>query len=147
MSVLKSLTLAAIPRATMLTPEEHRRNKLLKHLNEQLAIAKADIAGTVHVVKKRHWQLTEEGGKDLIEVDKRLKRWWSQNATGGYVVAVKWGSKAMELDKGKDGIAVKDMPSIVVLLEKLIKAAEAGEFDALISKTNELRLASRKKAA
>ena len=147
MSVLKSLTLTAIPRAAMLTPEEHRRSKLLKHLNEQLAIAQADIAGTIHVVKKRHWQLTEEGGKDLIEVEKRLKRWWSQNAAGGYILAVKWGSKAMELDKGKDGIAVKDLPSIVVLLEKLIKAAEAGEFDALISKTNELRLANRNKAA
>ncbi len=147
MSILKALTLTAIPRAALLTPEELRRGKLLKHLNEQLAIAKADIEGAIHVVKKRHWQLTEEGGKDLIEVEKRLKRWWSQTATGGYIVAVKWGSKAMELDKGKDGIAVKDLPSVVSLLEKLIKAAEAGEFDALISRTNELRLAGRNRAA
>ena len=76
MSVLKSLTFTAVPRAATASPEQHRRNKLIAHLQEQLAMAHAEMDGTAYAVKKRKWELTEDGQKYLVEVDKRLKRWW-----------------------------------------------------------------------
>ena len=52
-NTLKGLTFAAVPRESGLTPQQKRRNKLIAHLREQLAMAEAQIDGRIHVVKKR----------------------------------------------------------------------------------------------
>ena len=83
MSMLKGFNFTAAPRAaTQLTPEEVRRNKLIAHLQEQRAIAQAESAGEQHVVMRRRWQLTPTGEKLRVEVEKRLKRWWTAQADG-----------------------------------------------------------------
>jgi hypothetical protein len=147
MSVLKSLTFTSVPRAAAASPEQHRRNKLIVHLQEQLAMARAELDGTVYAVKKRRWELTEDGQKYLIEVDKRLKRWWSKAADGSLVLTVRWGSKPIEFEKGKAGIAVKDIPAVIATLDKLIAAVEAGEMDGMIASINKLRIVAKKRAA
>lgn len=132
-SILKGLTLVAVPRNVMLSQEEQRRAKLSNHLREQLDMASAQVAGRIHVVKKRRWQRTEDGQKHLIEVDKRLKPWWKQTSDGKVVLAVRYGSKVLELEKGKGAIALKSMDELVGLLPKLIDAVDAGEFDSYIA--------------
>ena len=147
MSVLKSLTFTAVPRTTAATPEQHRRNKLVVHLAEQLAMARADAEGTAFAVKKRRWEHTDDGQKHLIEVDKRLKRWWNKAADGSFVLAVRWGAKLMEFDRGKAGIAVPNMPGVISTLDKLIAATEAGELDGIIAQMNKQRTIPKRKAA
>lgn len=147
MSVLKSLTFTAVPRAATASPEQHRRNKLIAHLQEQLAMAHAEMDGTAYAVKKRKWELTEDGQKYLVEVDKRLKRWWSKAADGTLVLSVRWGSKQIEFERGKAGIAVKDIAAVVATLDKLIGAVEAGEMDSMIATINKQRVVAKKKAA
>ena len=98
MSVLKAMSFVAVPRAANATPEQQRRNKLLVHLREQKAIATADLEGRLHSVKKRRWELTEDGDKFQIEVEKRLKRWW-QATDAGLAVQVRWANKALLLLK------------------------------------------------
>ncbi len=147
MSVLKSLTFTYVPRTAAASPEQHRRNKLIAHLQEQLAMARAEVDGTAYAVKKRRWELTEDGQKYLIEVDKRLKRWWSKAADGTLVLTVRWGSKPIEFEKGKAGIAVKDITAVIATLDKLIAAVEAGEMDGMIASINKLRSLPKKKAA
>ena len=89
MSMLKGLSFTAAPRATtQLAPEELRRNKLIAHLQEQRAIAQADAAGEQHVVMRRRWRNTDTGERQRVEVEKRLKRWWTAQADGQLLLEV-----------------------------------------------------------
>lgn len=132
MSALKGLTFAPIPRNTGLTPEQFRRQKLVAHLKEQLANATAQAEGRIHVVKRRRWEYTNDGQKHLIVVDKRLRQWWTQQ-DNKVLFSVRYGSKPLEFEKGKAAIVLKNMDELLAVLPKLIAAAEAGEFDAMIA--------------
>lgn len=146
MSFIKSLNLTTIQRNAVVSPEKQRRNKLINHLREQLALAKSDADGSHFTVKKRRWELTEDGKKFLIEVDKRLKRWWVINEDGSIILGIKWGSKLMELDKGKTGIVIDSLNTLIIVIEKLITAVDAGELDNNINAINKLRLAKPTKS-
>ena len=133
MNTLKGLTFAAVPRESALTPQQKRRNKLIAHLREQLAMAQAEIDGRIHVVKKRRWERTQDGQKHLIEVDKRLKQWWKPQADGKLLLIVRYGAKAIEFEKGKDAVVIADVQELATVLPKLIAATEAGELDGHIN--------------
>ena len=133
MNTLKGLTFAAVPRENTQTPQQKRRNKLIAHMREQLAMAEAQIDGRVHVVKKRRWERTQDGQKHLIEVDKRLKQWWKPQADGKVLLSVRYGAKAIEFEKGKDAVLLADVSELATVLPKLIAATEAGELDAHIN--------------
>lgn len=139
MNALKGLTFAAVPREHGLTPQQQRRNKLAAHLREQLAMAEAAVAGTVHVVKKRRWEYAQDGQKHLVEVDKRLKQRWKTQNDGGVLLVVRYGAKRFEFEKGKEAIVLKDMAELVLVLRKLIDATDGGEFDAMIAAANKDR--------
>ena len=147
MSVLKQLTFTAVPRATGFNPEQNRRNKLIAHLREQLAMAKAEAEGRLHVVKKRRWEYTEDGQKHLIEVDKRLKQWWRTQSDGGVILTVRYGSRPLEFDKGKQAIAVRNRDELLSLIPKLISATDAGELDGMISAAMRTKPIVKKRAA
>ena len=148
MSMLKGLSFAAAPRAaTQLSMEEVRRNKLIAHLQEQRAIAEAEAAGEQHVVMRRRWQLSPTGEKTRVEVEKRLKRWWSTQADGQLVLMVRWGSRVIEWERGKAAIVVGDRGKLVAVLDKLIAATQAGELDAHIAAANKDRVTPKRKAA
>ena len=148
MSMLKGLSFAAAPRAaTQLSVEEVRRNKLIAHLQEQRAIAEAEAAGEQHVVMRRRWQLSPTGEKTRVEVEKRLKRWWSVQADGQVVLVVRWGSRVIEWERGKAAIVVGERSKLVAVLDKLIAATQAGELDAHIATANKDRMAPKRKAA
>ena len=146
MSVLKSMNFVAVQRLANATPEQQRRNKLLAHLREQKAIAVADNEGRLHTVKKRRWELTEDGDKFQIEVDKRLKRWW-QTTEKGIALSVKWGNKPIEFEKGKAAIQVEGVEQLPVVLDNLILAVANGEFDKFIAEMNKQRVGFKKRAA
>ena len=146
MSVLKSMNFVAVPRAVNATPEQQRRNKLLVHLREQKAIATADLEGRLHSVKKRRWELTEDGDKYQVEVDKRLKRWW-QETDKGVALTVRWGNKQIEFEKGKTAIQVENAEQLPAVFDNLILAAANGEFDKFIADMNKQRVGFKKRAA
>jgi predicted DNA-binding WGR domain protein len=146
MSVLKTMSFVAVQRAANATPEQQRRNKLLVHLREQKAIAVADSEGRLHTVKKRRWELTEDGDKFQIEIDKRLKRWW-QATDKGIALSVKWGNRAFEFEKGKTAIQVEKAEQLPAVFDNLILAAANGEFDKFIAEMNKQRVGFKKRAA
>ncbi len=133
MNLLKELTFAAVPRESGLTPQQKRRNKLIAHLREQLAMAEAEIDGRIHVVKKRRWERGQDGQKRLVEVNKRLKQWWKRQQDGKLLLTVRYGAKAIEFEKGKDAVVLADVRELATVLPKLIAATEAGELDAHIN--------------
>lgn len=146
MSVLKTLQFTAAPNKRASTPEHARRNKIVAHMREQLAMVKAELEGKRHVVLKRHWAITDDGVKHQLEVEKRLKRWW-ETTEDGVVLVIRWANKPIEFEKGKSAIAVNDVASLPDLLQKLILAAANGELDNHITSINNKRKATRAKAA
>jgi len=139
MNALKGLTFAAVPRESGLTPQQKRRNKLIAHMREQLAMAEAQIDGRTHVVKKRRWERTQDGQKHLIEVDKRLKQWWKLQSDGKLLLSVRYGAKAIEFEKGKDAVVLANVKELAAVLPKLIAATEAGELDGHINAVTKVK--------
>ena len=146
MSLLKSMNFVAVPRAANATPEQQRRNKLLVHLREQKGIATADLEGRFYSVKKRRWELTEDGDKYQIEVEKRLKRWWHETDKG-IALTVRWGNKQIEFEKGKTAILVEKAEQLPAVFDNLILAVANGEFDKFIADMNKQRVGFKRRAA
>lgn len=147
MGILKSLSYTAVTRTSSATPEQHRRDKLIKHLQEQCSMAQSDATGSAFSVKKRRWVTNDDGQKALVEFDKRLKRWWNKATDGKLVLVVRWGSKPMEFERGKAGIVVEDLNVLINTITRLIAAVEAGEMDAIIANMNKQRPVAKKRAA
>jgi hypothetical protein len=133
MTILKGLSYAAMPTYSDVTPEQHRRNKLVSALNEQKAMAAAHIEGRDLVVTKRRWTKIDGGEKTLVDVPKRLKRWWVNDANGNCVISVRYGNKVLELEKGKAAIVVGKSDKLISTIETIISAVNAGELDSHLS--------------
>ena len=96
---------------------------------------------------RRRWQLTPTGEKLRVEVEKRLKRWWTAQADGQLVLTVRWGSRVIEWERGKAAIVVGERGKLVGVLDKLISAAQAGDLDEHIAAANKARTMPKRKAA
>ena len=148
MSMLKGFTFVAAPRAaSQLTVEELRRNKLIKQLKEQRAMALADAAGETYVVKRQRWIKNDAGEKVRLEVEKRLKQWWTVQADGQVLLTVRWGPSAIAWEPGKSAIAVGERGKLTGVLDKLIAATQAGELDQHIASANKALSTSLQKVA
>jgi len=121
MNMLKELTFAAVPRESSLTPQQKRRNKLIAHLREQLAMAEAEINGRIHVVKKCRWERTRDGQKHLLKVNKRLKQRWKRQQDGKLLLTVRYGAKAIEFEKGKDAVVLADVRELARCCRSLLR--------------------------
>lgn len=130
MSLLQSLNIVTSKRPTQLTPLQHRRNKLIKKLHEQLECAKAISAGNECVFTRyRSLKNKDTGLRTQVEQQYRIKQWWYTNDTGKLVFEMRYGSKSIEFAKGKTGIEVDSADKLVETIELLKKAVEAGEVD------------------
>ena len=133
MTILKSLSLSVLPTTQRMSPEQHRRNKLITKLAEQKLIAEADRDGILPNIMHRRWVTTDGGSKALVDVPKRIKRWWFQDAVGNCLLAIRYGNKVLELEKGKGAIIVGKPDQLIPTIDKIIAAINAGELDALLS--------------
>ncbi len=129
MTILKQLNYAALPAFKHMSPEQHRRNKLVVALNEQKSIAEATRDGKEFGVTKKRWATSEDGSKKLIEVPKRLKRWWVSDDKGNCLLSIRYGNKVLELEKGKAAIVVGKNDKLIPTIDTLISAVTAGELD------------------
>ena len=75
----------------------------------------------------------ETGLRKSIEVPKRVKPWWFVSETGKVCLSVKYGSKVLELAKGKSAIEVANPDELIKTLETIKAATDSGELDTQIS--------------
>jgi hypothetical protein len=61
-----------------------------------------------------------------------VKEWYWINETGKLNLAVRYGSKVLELAKGKNAIELTSGDELIAVLAKLKDAVLAGELDAQI---------------
>ena len=133
MATLGSLKLSAAQKATSVTSSQIRRAKMVKALNEQIALAKAQQNGdSFSVTKFRSVVDTETGVRKLVESNKRVKQWWFATDNGKLAINVRYGARMLELAKGKFAIEVASEKELVPTLEALKTIALSGELDAAI---------------
>ena len=137
MSTLDRLKLSTAKKPAHIPTVVFRRNKLSSKLWEQIQLAKSQIDGTTFAVKKfRTVKDKETGLRKSVEVNKRLREWWFKNEQGKVCVSVKYGTKVIELAKGKHSVEVSSADELVKALSTIKQAVEAGELD------NQIELAS-----
>ena len=133
MSALGTLKLVAAKKPQHLPAIQLRRNKLSNKLWEQIQLAKSQITGQPFVVTRfRSVKDPESGLRKQIEMPKRIRPWWFMTESGKVCVSIRYGSWTLELAKGKPSVEVASANDLVIALETIKQAVEAGELDAQI---------------
>lgn len=141
MPILKSLSFTAMPKASS-DPVQIRRAKFIAKLEEQKTI----LQDPNYVRAVPRWGEVD-GQKQLVAKQQRVKPWWRTDASGQIVMAIKFGAKPIEFEKGKAGIAVASKDKLATVINTLIEAVRAGELDELFAQASKQRPAFKKKAA
>jgi hypothetical protein len=133
MSALSTLKLVAAKKPQHLPTIQLRRNKLSNKLWEQIQLAKSQISGEPFVVTRfRSVKDPDSGLRRQVEMPKRVRPWWFVTENGKVCVSIRYGSWTLELAKGKSSVEVASADELVVALETIKQAVEAGELDAQI---------------
>lgn len=127
MPILKSLTFTAVP-ARSHDPVANRRAKLAERLEEQRML----LANPSYVRVVQRW-VGKGDERRQVEKQQRVRPWWRADAAGGVVMSVFYGTKPIEFERGKAGIAVASRDKLAALIDALIGAAKAGELDGLMA--------------
>lgn len=132
-SILNSLKLTVARKSRALPDVVKRRNKLLQKLTEQRDLAVALQEG-MHYAPKRLRSLrdADTGARVVKEVSVRIKPWFWTGEKGETLLAINYGSKQIELQKGKTAIDVGGVENLVAVLETVITAVKSGELDVQI---------------
>ena len=129
-TTLSSLKLSTVRRSNQTSPVILRRRKMLKQLGEQIALATAQQNKTTYAVTKfRTVKNIDTGERRSIEVQKRVKSWAFTADNGKLALCVRYGSRVLELAKGKFAVELADATQLVPTLQLIATAVEAGELD------------------
>ena len=145
-SIINTLKLTATRKARTLPDVAKRRNKLLLKLGEQRALATALQSGA-HYAPKRLRSFTDinTGERIVKEVPVRIKPWFWTGERGETLLSVNYGSKQIEIAKGKAAIEVGTDADLITVLDTVIAAVKNGELDVQIeSVSNRLRAGFKK---
>ena len=133
MSAFNGLKLVAAKRPQTASPIQQRRNKLSNQLWEQIELARASAEGkTFAPVRLRNVKDKLTGERKKIEAAKRIKQWWFVAENGRVCLQVRYGTRVLELAKGKNSIEVGSGTELLAVLETVKKCVELGELDAQI---------------
>ena len=133
MSTFASLKLTAAQKPTNVSAVQVRRTKLADRLTEQMALAKAQQAGTQFTATRLRTVKDEQTGeRTAVEVSKKVKAWWFTADNGKLALSVRYGARQLELAKGKFAVEVGSEKELLGTLEIVKKAVLAGELDGAI---------------
>jgi len=133
MTTMSTLKLTAQQKPTQMSAVQQRRNKLVKRIWEQMELAKAQQTGTQFTPTKYRSVVDRETGlRKQVETNKRVKAWWFVTESGKLTMTVRYGTKVLELAKGKQAVEVGAQKDLVSVLEVIKTAVLAGELDTAI---------------
>ena len=133
MTLLNTLKLTAARKVRAVPEVVKRRNKLLQKLGEQRALAEALLQGRHYAPKRlRSYKDADTGNRVLKEVPVRIKPWFWTDEKGEMLLAVQYGSRQIELSKGKSAVEVGSESNLLNVLDVLLTAVQNGELDAQI---------------
>ena len=133
MSAFNGLKLVSAKRPQAATPIVQRRNKLSNQLWEQIELARASAEGkTYSPIRTRTVKDKQTGERRTVEAVKRVKQWWFVADNGRVCLQVRYGTRVLELAKGKNSIEIANGEELLSVLEVVKKSVESGELDAQI---------------
>ena len=128
---LSSLKITNVVRQMTTNTNEFRKTKLLKKLDEQIALATAQKNGELFTVKRLKTVKDGNGNSAQIEVQKRVSPWfWSDN--NKTFVQIRYGTRVLELQKGKNTIECSSQDELVKTLNIVKSSVANGELDSVI---------------
>ena len=139
MSFLSNVTLSQYSGKELRNPAAMRRHKLSEKIEQQLKL----VADPNYRPTKTVWNVAEDGSERLFEKPMRIKRWWVEKIDGTVLLTVRYGSRPLELAKGKNAIELADKQHLLDALTKLKAAVLIGEFDSLIENNLHVRRPTR----
>ena len=137
MSVIAKLKLVASKRERNLSPIVIRRNKLVAKIEEQLQLATAQKEGRLYAPKRIKNVTNAEGERVAVETTKRVKEWYWTTPANKINLCVRYGSKTLELSKGKNAIELSSGEELLSTLSILKDAVIAGELDDAITNASD----------
>lgn len=132
MSQLATLKLTAAKKPATQPLIVQQRSKMTKRLFEQMELARSQRDGTAYIQMRVKTITGIDGEPKSIEVQKRVKAWWFTADNGKLCLLVRYGSKVIELARGKTAVEVTTLDELVSALATIKAAVEAGELDAQI---------------
>jgi len=129
---LSTLKFSNVVRQQKTNTNEFRKMKLLKKLDEQIGLATAQKKGELYSVKRLKTVKDEASGASTqIEVQKRINAWfWTDN--NKTLVQIKYGTRVLELQKGKNTIECTSADDLLKVLAMVKSSVASGELDAVI---------------
>lgn len=138
MSALAKLKLINSKHSRTVSPIVHRRNKLVAKIAEQIDLATAQKEGRLFAPKKlKTVTNTDTSERRTIETTKRVKEWFWTTDSGEINFSIRYGSKVIELAKGKNADEVANTDELNGTLSLIKDAVTAGELDEAISTASE----------
>ena len=137
MSVIAKLKLVSSKRDRTTSPIVVRRTKLHAKLNEQLELATANKEGRIYAPKRIKTVTNADGNRVSVESVKRVKEWFWTGAGNKINLSVRYGSKTLELAKGKNAIELGTSDELIATLAALKEAVLAGELDEAINSASD----------
>ena len=116
---------------------------LVDHLLNSLSLEFGRMLGSLHVhfsISVSHLRCLliwgnaktlrdEDGNTRTVERSRRIKQWWFVSEAGKVCFSVRYGSRVLELAKGKSAIEVATPAELINALETVRSAVDAGELD------------------
>ena len=137
MSALAALKFVVSKKNRAVSPVMHKRQKLCAKLTEQIALGEAEQAGEIYA-PKRIKTVTNAGGERVrVEAIKRVKEWFWTTSSGKINLSVRYGSKTLELSKGKNAIELSTGDELIATISLLKDAVIAGELDDAIANASD----------
>jgi hypothetical protein len=135
------LNFVSLPKNFRNDPVMKRREKMLSQLEQQRNLA----MDPSYTIVQQRWVKDENGVKQPIERHKQIKRWWLRNGMGDCLLIIRYGSRVLELQKGKAAIDTGGEANLVPVIEEIMRMTKEGELDGLLMDVQ--RAYPKKKAA
>ena len=130
MTTISKLKLVSSKEEHGFSPINVRRNKMISKIEEQIKIVSAQIKGEIYSPRRtKIVTVKETGERKTVEVTKRVKTWFWKNNSGKIHLSLRYGSRTLELAKGKNAIEVNNSEELLTTLSALKEAVIVGELD------------------
>jgi hypothetical protein len=112
------------------------RNRIIEALDEQIASARAMLAGESHVPMRSRWITLENGEKVRKDMPVRQRHWfWREGDV--WFLTIRHGARILAIREGKGVIEIGDKADLVPTMEVVRGALVRGELDNAIRTSSE----------
>jgi hypothetical protein len=137
MSFIAKLKLVSSKRERNLSPILMRRQKLASKIEEQIELARCQKNGTLYAPKRLKTVTNELGERVVIETTKRVKEWFWTTQNNKINLSIRYGSKTLELAKGKNAIELGSQDELIETLALIQQVVIGGELDEAITNASD----------